>query len=124
MPFSADDIALARQLRDAGLRWTPAVGHYVYDEAGLIEVPSPFQERVYFILDLKHFLRRAGTIAQLQQAMFWLPQWHQARELARSHGVADQAIAEIVSRPRTLADHTELTSLLEVVLAALRTRSD
>jgi hypothetical protein len=67
MKFTPAEIELARRLKQLGLAWTPSVGHFVWDETGLINCTSPFHDYVYFILDLKHFLRRAGTIERLQQ---------------------------------------------------------
>ena len=86
MQFSAQEIHGATQLRDLGLYWEPQPGHYVWDEAGLIELPSPFQDGVYFILDLKHFLRRAGTLDGLKQSMVWLPTWRDARLILHTIG--------------------------------------
>lgn len=117
--FSLDEIALARRLRDAGLPWTPAVGHYVYDERGIIEAPSPFQERVYFILDLKHFLRRSETIDGLIRAMFWLPDWRQTRALLRARGVPDETVISHLSRERAMEQGAELIALYRLLLAKL-----
>lgn len=119
MRLSTNEIELARRMRDAGLAWEPAVGHFVYDEAGLIEVESPFQPRVYFILDMKHFLRRAETVARLKEAMFWLPQWDQTRALLRERGVGNETIARHLQETRAIEDGRELIVLYERLLAAL-----
>lgn len=55
MRFSQEEMTTAKRLRERGLAWNPHPGHYVWDENGLIEKSSPFQEGIYFILDLKHF---------------------------------------------------------------------
>jgi hypothetical protein len=123
MRFTDEEISLARQLRDRGLTWEPAVGHFVYDETDLIEVPSPFQERVYFILDMKHFLRRSGTVEQLKDRMLWLPQWHQARTIARDLGITDAALANQLADGQVLASGGELATLYRLILTALRARS-
>jgi hypothetical protein len=122
MHFTDDEISLSRRMREHGLSWEPAVGHYVYDETGLIEVPSPFQEQVYFILDMKHFLRRAGSMEALQTRMLWLPQWHQARGIARDLGIPDRKLSEQLASERALESGTELGTLYRLILAALRER--
>ena len=51
--FTPQEIAMAARLRGLGLPWEPVVGHYVLDEQGTIQPGSPFQDRVYFILNMK-----------------------------------------------------------------------
>jgi hypothetical protein len=124
MMFSEEQIEIARQMRDAGLVWEPAVGHYVYDETGLIDAPSPFQENVYFILDMKHFLRRSGTVEELKRRVFWLPQWHQVRQIARDCNISDAAQAERLRQNNALESGDELSLLYGMVLDALKKAQD
>lgn len=124
MPFSDSEITLARQLRDQGLPWEPKVGHYVYDESELIEAPSPFRSRIYFILDLKHFLRRSGDIETLRNRMFWLPQWYQAREILRSLEVSDQKVRDKLADADAIATQTELSCLYGMIIESLPATSD
>jgi hypothetical protein len=124
MHFTDEEVDLACQMREQGLPWEPAVGHYVFDETGLIEVPSPFQKGVYFILDMKHFLRRAGSVEALKARMFWLPQWHQARRIARELGVLDTALVERLADGRAFASDAELSTLYRMILEALRNRAE
>jgi hypothetical protein len=123
MHFTDEEIALARRMREQGLNWEPAVGHYVFDETGLIEVPSPFQEGVYFILDMKHFLRRSGSVDALKARMLWLPQWHQARKMARGLGVADATLAEQLADGRVLSSDGELSTLYRLIIEALQSNA-
>ncbi len=51
MRYTEAEIELARQLRRNGLAWEPQAGNYVYDETAFCKQPSPFQDRVYFILN-------------------------------------------------------------------------
>jgi hypothetical protein len=120
MHFSAEQIELAHQLKAAGLAWQPAVGHYVHDPTELIEQPSPFQERVYFILDLKHFLRRAGTVAVLAERLVWLPQWHQVRGLLAEQGVSDATVQARLVESTALLRGKELTDLYRLLLERLQ----
>ena len=120
MRFSPQDIDAARRLRELGLSWFPAPGHFVFDEAGVIEQPSPFQDRVYFILDLKHFLRRTGGLDRLQSALFWLPTWHDARELLQSQGVADGEVADALQNAGAIESRSELITLYSLIAVGLQ----
>jgi hypothetical protein len=62
LKFCEEELDLAQLFKAFGLEWTPQCGHYVLDQSKLIDCSSPFQERVFFILDLKHFLRRAENM--------------------------------------------------------------
>jgi hypothetical protein len=120
MRFSPQDIDAARRLRELGLSWFPAPGHFVFDEAGVIEQPSPFQDRVYFILDLKHFLRRTGSVDRLQSALFWLPTWHDARELLQSQGAADGEVADALKNAGGIESRSELLTLYRLIAIGLQ----
>jgi hypothetical protein len=91
----------------------------VWDENGLIEKPSPFQEGVYFILDLKHFLRRAGTIEAMKDALVWLPTWHDARDILRALGVADDAVAGRLAAKAAIESGDELPVLYDLIAEQL-----
>lgn len=120
MRFSQQEIDAARRLKELGLNWFPAPGQFVFDEAGVIEQPSPLQKRVYFILDLKHFLRRAGTVDHLKLALFWLPTWHDARELLRLQGVADEEVADALRVARSIESGSELSTLYRLLETGLK----
>ncbi|MGE0528843.1 MAG: hypothetical protein AB7P49_17395, partial [Bdellovibrionales bacterium] len=113
----------ARQLRDLGLPWEPQPGHYVWDEKGIIEQPSPFQERVYFILDLKHFLRRAETIEGLKTSMFWLPTWWDVRTLLKKFDVSSETIANRLHQQRAIEQDGELMELYHLLLEKMQQAS-
>ena len=120
MRFSQPEIDAARRLRELGLNWSPEPGQFVFDEAGVIEQPSPFQERVYFILELKHFLRRTGSVDRLKSALFWLPTWHDARELLRSQGIADEEVADALIIARAIEGGSELSTLFRLLETGLK----
>lgn len=119
MLFRESEITLARKLKATGLPWTPAPGHYVYDEAGLIEAPSPFQDRVYFILDLKHFLRRTESMGHLIESMTWLPDWKQTRILLHEHGVTNEQVQQCLIENNAISQNTELVCLYRLLLEVL-----
>ncbi len=118
--FTSDEIELAQTLKDMGLEWTPMPGHYVLDQSDLIECESPFQGRVFFILDLKHFLRRSGTIESLKDRVCWLPSWEQAREILRDLSVSDQSIASHLSGTRAIEAGTERLELYRLIQKQLK----
>jgi hypothetical protein len=120
MQFSAEEMQWAKHLRDLGLCWEPRPGHYVWDETGCIEQPSPFQEGVYFILDLKHFLRRTGTLDALKAAMIWLPTWHDARDILAAMGVKHAVVAEALQAQTALEHREELLALYRLIASHLR----
>ena len=113
--FTDEELQLAQLFKAYGLDWTPQVGHYVLDQSNLIECPSPFQDRVYFILDLKHFLRRSGTLDSLKDRMCWLPNWEQARHLLREIGVTSNALAQRLYDTRAIALGTERLELYRMI---------
>ncbi|MEM7559068.1 MAG: hypothetical protein AAF394_08090 [Planctomycetota bacterium] len=109
--FSGEELDLAQLFKAYGLEWTPEVGHYVLDQSELIDCDSPFQDRVFFILDLKHFLRRSGTIENLKERVCWIPTWEQMRDLLREHGVSDAVMAEHLEETRAIHNGTERLEL-------------
>jgi hypothetical protein len=115
MRFSDRAVQKARWLRQLGLPWEPRPGHYVFDEHSLIEKRSPFQEGVYFILDLKHFLRRAGTMETLKESFTWLLTWHDAREMLQALGVSDANVAGQLAAKRAIENREELPVLYEIL---------
>lgn len=119
MRFGDREIVAARSLKEQGLPWQPGPDYFGFDEAGITEQPSPFQPRVYFILDLKQFLRWSRTVEQLKTAMFWLPMWHGARASMRSMAVTDEAVVDALRHDRSVESGSELLTLHRLILARL-----
>tara|TARA_Y100001933_G_C18991549_1_gene560799 strand:+ start:206 stop:592 length:387 start_codon:yes stop_codon:yes gene_type:complete len=115
MQFSEAQIQLASQMKEAGLAWQPKVGHYVFDRGKVCKRGSPFQERVYFILDYECFCRHVGGADVLAHEMVWLPTWYDCREVLRQGGVTDLEVIEIVST--AIRDGNELTELYKKILS-------
>ena len=105
-----------------GLPWNPHVGCFVWDPEGLIPADSPFPDRVYFILNLGHFLRLLGTAERVRERLVWLPTWHQARLAAEKLGVDGKALRNIWEGEKTPQPGEELLRLYELLLAALEKR--
>jgi hypothetical protein len=115
MKFTPEELELAQTLKKQGLSWTPQCGHYVLDQTELIECASPFQEHVYFILDLKHFLRRSGTMEELTRRVCWLPDWHDARDLLRQFGISSQDVAQHLLATNAIESGTERLELYRMI---------
>lgn len=113
--FTSWQIDLAQQLKTAGLPWIPAVGQYVYDTFGVVQAPSPFQDRVYFILNYDYFVGRLGGLERFTQYLTWLPTWEQARVALRSFGISDAELGAELTRRDALAHGIELQVLYELM---------
>ena len=120
MRFRPEEIELARELLQAGLQWEPKAGHFVYDETGFCRKTSPFQTGVYFILNYDYFMRQAGGVERFKEIMTWLPTWHDAREILRDFGIADEELAAKLHERRAIEDGRELIVLYELILDRLR----
>ena len=107
MRFTNEEIELALELKQLGLPWEPTAGHYVWDEDNLIDRPSPFHDRVFFILDLRHFLRRAESVEKLKKAVCWLPTWHDMRDIAQSLGISEDEIWKTLNERGAIEQGTE-----------------
>jgi hypothetical protein len=121
--FSQREIELAVQLKDDGLAWTPAVGHYVYDQSGAVNAPSPFQDGVYYILNYDHFMRLLGGAPRFQELMVWLPSWHDARHILRLLDVSNDTIREVLLRDAAIENGTELLVLYELIHRGLQAKN-
>ena len=119
MNFSNDEILLARELRAQGLPWEPRAGHYVYDETGFCKQPSPFQKKVYFILNYNYFMKTVGGVERFKEIMLWLPTWDDARELLRRFEVSDQEILACLKKHEAIERGTERIALYELIASQL-----
>jgi len=95
IPFNGEHYRLAARMKEAGLPWEPQVGCFVWDREGRIETGTPFGDGIYFILDLKPFLRRFGTTEMMSKTLVWLPDWHQALWICELLGIDDDAITSV-----------------------------
>ena len=120
IPFDERHCRAALQLKEAGLPWRPHVGCFVWDREGWIEVPSPFPEKIYFILNLGHFLRLLGSIEDVVQKLVWLPTWHQARRLGEKLEIEEKEFVDLFSGPGVPKPGEDLLALCEWILKRLR----
>ena len=122
IPFDERHCLLAAALKDAGLQWRPHVGCFVWDRDRQVPVDSPFPKRIYFILNLGHFMRLLGSLEEIASKLIWLPTWHQARILCTQRGVGEtRMVAVWQSSSRKPGE--ELIELYEVLLETLQRRN-
>lgn len=115
MHFTGLQIELAIKLKNLGLEWTPSAGHYIYDVSGALRPSSPFQNGVYFLLDLDCFLRAVGDLGEFKRLMVWLPTWEHAREILRYLKVSDAEIVAELGRKRAISNRSELSCLYRLI---------
>lgn len=123
LPFDMRHCEAAARLKAAGLPWRPHVGCFVWDRDEYIAVPSPFPQRIYFILNLGHFFQILGSLEEVAAKLIWLPTWHQARLLAQSLGISSQAVAALWRQGEEMRPGEELLALYELLQQALLGRT-
>ena len=119
IPFDLRHCQAAAQLKDRGLPWTPHVGCFVWDPDEIIEVSSPFPGRIYFILNLGHFLRIFGSVEEISKKLVWLPTYHQARLLCDQIGVNQEEISAVLASTEATRAGEELLVLYKMILNEL-----
>jgi hypothetical protein len=121
VPFDERHCRAAAELKAAGLDWRPHVGCFVWDRDGHLGVPSPFPGRVYFVLNVGHFIRLLGSRDTVAEKLVWVPTWHQARVLCARAGVDDETVTvECTGQP----PGEDVLRLYRLLLGALRRDSD
>ncbi|MCS7469398.1 hypothetical protein NZK35_22325 [Stieleria sp. ICT_E10.1] len=116
MTFTDRMIELAIAMKSAGVPWQPSAGHYVLDQDRVVQRASPFQEHVYFVLNLPHFVKLAGGVDAFVDKMVWLPTWEQSRQVLRDAGMTDQCLQSILLEKNSIARQEELVTLYELIL--------
>ncbi len=116
MTFSDRMIELAIAMKSAGVPWQPSAGHYVFDKGRIVQRASPFQDGVYFVLNLPHFVKLAGGVDAFVDKMVWLPTWEQARQVLRDAGMTDQCLQSVLLEKNSIARQEELVTLYELIL--------
>lgn len=120
MNFTDEEIQLAKQMRTQGLNWEPKAGNYVYDETGFCKQPSPFQEKVYFILNYDYFMKAVGGVKRFKEIMIWLPTWYDARQILRTFEVSDENILEHLNGQRAIEQGHERLALYQLISSLLQ----
>lgn len=115
MHFTKQQIEQASRLKQLGLKWKPVAGYYIYDASNALGPSSPFQDGVYFLLDLDCFLRAVDGLDELRRLMVWLPAWEQARTILRSLEVSDAEVAAELSYTHAISNCSELSCLYQII---------
>ena len=119
IPFDLRHCQAAAELKDRGLPWTPHVGCFVWDPDEIIEATSPFPSRIYFILNLGHFLRIFGSLEEISRKLVWLPTYHQARLLCDQVGVDQEEVSAVLVSADNIRAGNELLVLYKMILSKL-----
>ena len=123
IPFDERVYEKAAELKQAGLPWHPHVGCFVWDPEGIIKVSSPFPNRIYFILNMNHFLKRFDSVENMQKSLVWIPTWQQIRLICQDYGIGDKEIRAILREEPVVAPGDELVLLYDLLLTLFRNRS-
>ena len=122
MRFAEEEIELAKQFDELSLDWEPRAGHYVLDVTEFCQQPSPFQDRVYFILNYDYFMKAVGGVDRFKEIMVWLPTWEDAREILHSLEVTDESVEQQLQDGQAIANRSERIVLYRLIHAALLQR--
>lgn len=95
--FTPREIELAIRAKSLGLVWEPKVGNFVHDTQAVVQPTSPFQDRVYFILNHDYFMKKIGGVGRFKEVMTWLPTWEDLRQELGARGISGEQIAARVA---------------------------
>jgi len=116
--FSPELCHAAERLKKNGLSWKPHVGCFVWDKDEYIKVSSPFPNRIYFILNLGHFLKIFDTLEKISEQLIWIPTWNQARQICEKNHIAPDEIIQRLFAENALKN--DLLILYEIILENLK----
>jgi len=119
IPFSERQLVLAQRMKKNGLPWHPHVGCFVWDVEQIIKPRSPFPNHVYFILNMARFIDIFGSLEKMQEALVWLPTWHQARLICQQMGIKESTMARLLCENTTIKPADETAALYQMLLSAL-----
>ena len=123
MPFDERICQRAMAMKKSGLEWRPHVGCFVWDPDEFIKPPSPFPNRIYFILSLSRFIDIFNSIEQIAEKLVWLPTWHQARLVGHQLGISDGASDRKRQQGRKSEPVEELLHLYGLIVEALKNKN-
>jgi hypothetical protein len=119
-PFEDELCQLALEIKQLGLQWHPHVGCFLWDPDRFITAPSPFPNRVYFVLSLPRFIDLLGSVEDIVAKLVWLPTWHQARLICRQLGIADDVLLGLLQGNATLSLNEDLKYMYGCICTALK----
>ena len=119
-PFDHRHTAMAKKLKRMGLPFDPHVGCFVWDSEKVIQSPSPFPNRIYFILSLPRFLDIFGSKENIAEKLVWLPTWHQVRVLCEKMGIGGNRIVALWQVETPPSPGQELLTLYSILIDTLK----
>jgi hypothetical protein len=119
IPLKESVYKKATQLKQAGLDWEPQVGCFVWDPEGHIGVPSPFPHKIYFILNLNHFLKIFGDTQTMKEKLVWVPTWHQAILICQKMNVSHQQLNNLIQLRDILEPEASLLKLYHILFSVM-----
>jgi len=119
-PFGMRHLVEAEKLKHLGLKFQPHVGCFVWDPQHMIAAPSPFPNRVYFILSLPRFVDIFGSRDKIAENLVWLPTWQQARLLCSQRGIRSGQISALLGQRDRLSTGDELLQLYTLLARDLK----
>jgi hypothetical protein len=122
IPFEKRHCQAAAKLKERGLPWTVHVGCFVWDPDEIIEVTSPFPNRIYFILNVGHFLRIFGSLEEISKNLVWLPTYHQARLLCDQTGLNHEKVSAALASAENIRAGDEVLLLYQLILKKLEAK--
>ena len=120
IPFDTEVCNLAQKLKEHGLKWIPQVGCFVWDPGEVVAVPSPFPRRIYFVLNLNHFMKIFGSSEEMAEKLVWLPTWHQVRLLCEERKIPQKTIKEKLLKSDHWSLIEEIRPLYQLLLDDLQ----
>lgn len=109
-------------MKDSGLVWQPSMGHYLWDPHRKIFKSSPYENRVYYILNLDHFIKIFATIENIKKMFIWIPTYYHARLVCEDLGIDRNYIFEKLMASNVKSTTDELSVLYNLIIARLNSR--
>jgi hypothetical protein len=120
IPFEDGLCQQALELKELGLQWHPHVGCFLWDPDRFIIYPSPFPNRVYFVLSLPRFIDIFGSVENIVAKLVWLPTWHQARLICRQLEIEDNVVLGLLRGKKVLSMNEDLKYIYGCICTALK----
>lgn len=123
IPINNSVLMSALRMKTNGLPWSPQVGCFVWDRESVIQAPSPFPKRVYFILSMPRFMKIFGSQEAMRKQLVWVPTWHQAYQLCRQLGVAASDTRQSTGSVGSNSEEDGLLGLYDRIARALEAKA-
>jgi hypothetical protein len=120
IPFEDALCQLALEIKQLGLQWHPHVGCFLWDPDRFIVYPSPFPNRVYFVLSLPRFIDIFGSVENIVAKLVWLPTWHQARLICHQLEIEDNVMLGLLRGKKVLSMNEDLKYIYRCICTALK----